>query len=85
MENKRLASIFGAMVRQLRSEAGLSQEEFADRCKLHRTYIGSIERGEKNVTLATANKIASALGIALSSLISKMEQESKVDDRHIDQ
>jgi len=76
MDNiKKLAHIFGATIRQMRSEVGLSQEEFAIRCHLHRTYIGSIERGEKNVTLETASKIAKALDINLSLIISRMETE----------
>lgn len=51
MVDRTLAKKFGMLVRNLRSEAGLSQEDFADRCNLHRTYIGSIERGEKTVTI----------------------------------
>ncbi len=52
----------------------MSQEEFAYRCGLHRTYIGSIERGEKSVTIETANKIARALGIPLSQIFLQLEQ-----------
>ena len=66
---------FGVVVRRLRTEAGWSQEELAARCGLHRTYIGSIERGEKTVTIETANKLAVALRVALSELIGKVEQE----------
>ncbi len=75
MNEKSLAQVFGIVVRKIRSEAGLSQEEFAVQCQLHRTYIGSIERGEKNVTLETATKIATALKIKLSYLISYVEEE----------
>lgn len=74
MKNTGLARHFGMTIRQLRIEAGLSQEEFADKCQLHRTYIGSIERGEKNITLQTASKIAKALNTSLSHLISTMEK-----------
>ncbi|MDP2104149.1 MAG: helix-turn-helix transcriptional regulator, partial [Candidatus Gracilibacteria bacterium] len=42
---------FGQRVRELRKKLGLSQEELAEKCKLHRTYIGIIERGEKNLCL----------------------------------
>ncbi len=80
MKNTVLAQLFGIVVRRMRSEAGLSQEEFAVRCHLHRTYIGSIERGEKNVTLETANKIANALEVNLSVLVLQMEQQSKFND-----
>ena len=59
---------FGARVRALRQAKGLSQEAFADICGLHRTYIGAIERGERNVSLENIEKIAKALGISIVSL-----------------
>lgn len=59
---------FGANVRKLRQAKGLSQEAFADICGLHRTYIGAIERGERNVSLGNIEKIAKALGVSISSL-----------------
>jgi len=59
---------FGAKVRKLRQAKGLSQEAFADVCGLHRTYIGAIERGERNVSLENIEKIAKALGISIASL-----------------
>lgn len=52
---------FGERVRQLRVAAGLSQEQLADRCGLHRTYIGGVERGERNVGLLNVYAIAAAL------------------------
>lgn len=55
-------SIVAENVRRLRSEHSWSQEELADRCSLHRTYIGAIERGERNLTVRTLFKIADALG-----------------------
>ena len=60
----------------------MSQEAFADHCGLHRTYIGSIERGEKTVTIGTANKLACALNLSLSQLFQKMEQEAATRDEH---
>lgn len=59
---------FGAKVRKLRQAKGLSQEAFADICGLHRTYVGAIERGERNVSLENIEKIAKALGISIASL-----------------
>jgi transcriptional regulator with XRE-family HTH domain len=59
---------FGARVRQLRGERGWSQEQFADLCGLHRTYIGSIERGEQNISLVNIEKVAATLGISLADL-----------------
>ncbi|MBL0606922.1 helix-turn-helix transcriptional regulator [Aeromonas caviae] len=52
---------FGQRVRHFRKLKGISQEELADLCDLHRTYIGSVERGERNITLLNAEKIANAL------------------------
>lgn len=60
-------------MRQLRQEKGLSQEAFAVLCGIHRTYMGAIERGEKTVTIETANKIANALGISMSQLFRELE------------
>jgi transcriptional regulator with XRE-family HTH domain len=59
---------FGNRVRQLRKEKKLSQEELAHRADLHRTYIGMIERAEKNITLLNIEKIANALEITLQQL-----------------
>ena len=73
MGERPLARRFGTVVRQRRLEAGLSQEEFADRCGLHRTYIGAIERAEKNVTLETAARVASALDFQLHQLVREAE------------
>lgn len=57
-------------IRQLRKEAGLSQERLADLCGLHRTYIGSIERAEQNVSIDNIGKIAKALKVKPSDLLS---------------
>ena len=54
--------LFGRAVRRLREEQGYSQESFAEACGLHRTYIGSIERGERNVALLNIWAIAETLG-----------------------
>jgi len=59
---------FGERVRSLRKQKGLSQEKFAEISELHRTYIGMIERGEKNLTLVNIEKCAKALQISLSEL-----------------
>ena len=59
---------FGKAVRQKRNKLGVSQEEFADMCGLDRTYIGGIERGERNVALQNIEKIAKAFGASLSDM-----------------
>lgn len=61
--------LFGNKVRAVRKERGWSQEELADACELDRTYIGGIERGERNVSIMNIAKIAQALGVKASSLI----------------
>jgi len=60
---------FGKRVRELRKEKKLSQEELAHRAELHRTYIGMIERAEKNITLINIQKIANALEISIYNLL----------------
>ena len=59
---------FGKRVAELRRNAGYSQEQFAFKCELDRTYVGAIERGEKSPTLNTIIKIVNALGISKSEL-----------------
>ncbi|MBD5422212.1 MAG: helix-turn-helix transcriptional regulator [Bacteroides sp.] len=60
---------FGKRLSDLRKATGLSQEAFAFKCGMDRTYIGIIERGEKSPTLNTLNKIANGLNITLSHLM----------------
>lgn len=59
---------FGDRVREIRIQKGLSQEQLAHLADLHRTYIGMIERAEKNITLININKIADALGVNVKEL-----------------
>jgi transcriptional regulator with XRE-family HTH domain len=59
---------FGERVRDLRKERGLSQEQLAFKADLHRTYIGMIERAEKNITLINIEKIANALEVTIDQL-----------------
>ena len=66
---KRQLQAFGKIVRHLRTEAGLSQEGLASRAGIHRTYIGGIERGERNPTLMTIHRLAIALGVRPSQLL----------------
>ncbi|MGQ0793162.1 MAG: helix-turn-helix domain-containing protein [Deltaproteobacteria bacterium] len=57
---------FGQKVREERARLGLSQEELASRAGVHRTYIGMIERAEKNITLKNIEKIAKALEVSIA-------------------
>ena len=67
-KNKTVQQLFGSRVRKLRKIKGWSQERFADECGLHRTYIGAIERGERNVSLNNIHAIAKALDISVKEL-----------------
>ena len=60
---------FGQRVRELRNDAGLSQEKFAAKCGMDRTYVGGIERGERNVALRNIERIAKALGKSISEIM----------------
>lgn len=67
----RMTQILADNVRAYRKVQNLSQEALADICDLHRTYIGSVERGERNVTLSTLEVIAQALGISVPELLTE--------------
>lgn len=60
--------LFGKKIAELRKRIGISQEELAFRCDVHRTYVGSIERGEKSPTLRTIEKFAKGLGVDIIEL-----------------
>lgn len=70
-----LRAQLGRAIRRLRTEAGYSQERFADACALHRTYIGSVERGETNISLDNIALIARTLAIPVSQLFATAEAE----------
>lgn len=71
----------GFAIRQLRSRGGFSQEAFAHAVGLHRTYIGSVERGERNISLDNIEKIAKALGLTPAQLLSDAEKLSTAPDK----
>lgn len=60
---------FGERVRVLRQSRGISQERLAELAGVHRTYIGMIERAEKNITLVNIQKVARALGVGAADLL----------------
>jgi len=66
----------GARVRELRVKGGFSQEGFADHCGVHRTFMGTIERGESNLSFQNLAKLARGLGITLSQLFSGLEKRA---------
>jgi len=65
---------FGLVLRQVRLEAELSQESFASRVGLHRTYVGGLERGERNPTLVTISRICQELQIRPSELFEAVQE-----------
>jgi transcriptional regulator with XRE-family HTH domain len=71
----KIQETFAYWVKYYRHKLGLSQEELADRADLHRTYIGAVERCERNITLVNADKIAYALTVGLSDLTKDIHSE----------
>lgn len=76
---KQILSEFGKRVRELRKKKGLSQEALAQKAGLHYTYIGQVERGKKNPSLKSIEKIANALDTSLPHLFSFLEEKSPDD------
>lgn len=68
---KRARDVLAKRIRELRLEKGWSQEALADTCGLHRTYIGDIERRERNVSIDNIEKIALALKVPIAALLSE--------------
>ena len=69
MNSESILIRFGKNVQRIRKEKNISQEKLAEYAGLHRTYIGMIERFERNITLINAEKVANALGVNISELI----------------
>lgn len=68
-QEERIKRDFGERLRRIRQEKGLSQESLALACGLDRTYIGGVERGERNISLVNIEKIARALGVSSKELM----------------
>jgi transcriptional regulator with XRE-family HTH domain len=68
-----LSIAFGEVVRSRRKTVGLTQEELAERAAIHPTYVGLVERGERNPSLDVAARIANALDVTLAELIARSE------------
>ena len=77
--NCNINKVFGKKVAEMRKMQHLSQEELADRCNVHRTYIGSIERGEKSPTLNTVEKIAKGLNVEISIIFDETDTRKNND------
>jgi transcriptional regulator with XRE-family HTH domain len=77
MDNVRV--LVGERIRSLRKERGWSQEELGEKADLHHTYVGAVERGEKNASIDTLDKIADALGIEMVDLFTLTKGQVNVD------
>lgn len=71
-----LRAVLAENIKTFRREKSVSQEELAELCGLHRTYIGSVERHERNVTLSTLEVLASTFGVTVPELLTKHESPS---------
>lgn len=80
-----LPKLIGERIRNFRKEKGFSQEELAYKANLHTTYIGQLERGEKNATLESVEKVASALGISLEELFRSIHPNSNSQEYTLSQ
>jgi transcriptional regulator with XRE-family HTH domain len=72
-----LRAVLAENVHTFRKEHGLSQEELADLCELHRTYIGSVEREERNVSLSTLEVLSRALGVSVAELLTPRNKHDR--------
>lgn len=68
-----IAKLVGQRIRNYRTQLGLSQEKLAELSRCHPTYIGQLERGEKNATLESIERVSSALNVPLSKLFEKID------------
>lgn len=75
MGKKKILIAFGEKVRELRKNLGISQEELSYKADLHRTYIGMIERAEKNITLVNIEKISKALKVKISEITKNIDND----------
>jgi transcriptional regulator with XRE-family HTH domain len=73
-----ILTALGQRIRELRLKQGYSQEAFADRCGVHRTFMGTIERGESNVSFQNLVKVSKALDITLAQLVSGVEKRAEL-------
>lgn len=74
-DEKELKLRFGLAIRKRRQELNISQEELAERAALHRTYVGDIERGKRNVSLLNIAKLAKALNLSIADLFATYDIE----------
>jgi transcriptional regulator with XRE-family HTH domain len=76
--SEQLTKVLANNLRGFRRARRISQEELAEICGLHRTYVGSVERGERNVTLSTLEAFSTALGVSVISLLTPGAHEPDI-------
>lgn len=74
---KSLLRALGQRIRELRTEQGYSQEGFADKCGVHRTFMGTVERGESNLSFQNIVRVTATLGVSLSTLFRDLETKAQ--------
>ncbi|PQP83248.1 transcriptional regulator [Paenibacillus sp. PCH8] len=80
MEDREILNLVGARIKVLRKEKGLSQEALGEKGGFHFTYIGQVERGEKNVSLVNLAKIAEALEVNISQLFAYVDEDMEMTE-----
>ena len=73
-----LLRALGQRIRELRTGQGYSQEGFADKCGVHRTFMGTVERGESNLSFQNIARVATTLGVSLSALFLDLEGKARI-------
>jgi transcriptional regulator with XRE-family HTH domain len=71
---------FGLRIRYFRKRLGLSQDDLADKAQLHRTYVGAVERGERNISLLNMLRLSDALSITAKELFNENTESSLIDN-----
>ena len=69
IDDKKFLRTLGERIRAKREERALTQQQLGDRCKLHRTFVGSVERGERNIAILNLRLIAQTLRVSLTELL----------------
>lgn len=80
MNTTNLREILSLNIKAFRATERVSQDEFAARCGLHRTYIGSVERQERNVTLETLNQLSAAMGVSAADLLTPQKRKASAGE-----
>ncbi|HGE5804336.1 TPA: helix-turn-helix transcriptional regulator [Bacillus thuringiensis] len=75
-EEEEFLDVLGKRIKRIRNDKGFTQEELGAECNLHRTYIGGIERGERNPTILNLKRIADALGVSVNEVLGEKKPDA---------